>query len=96
MEITSLKTVQLEEYSTGGGADDIFYISAVWQSNVPYVNGNGGNRNLNLYTVKNDWNENYEFAAVRKQLYFLRYPEVFKSFCHIPIILPIFARGVER
>lgn len=73
-EIKFPKAIQPEEYSTGRGTDDVLYISAVWQGNAPYANGNGEYRKLNLNSVENDWNENCEFAAIRKQLYFLRLP----------------------
>ena len=34
--------------------------------NVPYLNRNGSERNLNLNWNDNDWNENCRFLAVRK------------------------------
>jgi hypothetical protein len=68
--------IQPQEYSRGGGIDDILRIS-VWQNpngnrNVPYLNWNDAKRNLNLNWFENDWNENYRFAAVRNSLYFSR------------------------
>jgi hypothetical protein len=38
--------------------------------NVPYLNGNYENRNLNLNWWDDDWNDNWRFLAVRNFLVF--------------------------
>ena len=54
----------------GSDAGALLYIcdGSVWNGNVPYVNGNGDYRKLNLNAVADDWNANYTFAAVRNSL----------------------------
>ena len=66
--------IQSRENSKDGGIDDILYIGSVWQNpngnrNVPYLNRNGSERNLNLNWIESDWNVLCRFAAVRNSLY---------------------------
>jgi len=49
--------------------------------NVPYLNRNDRERNLNLNWWDNDWNGNYRFLAVRHCRYFSR-PLVGGSFVY--------------
>ena len=62
-----------DEYLKSGFVDDILLISSWVDSddnrNVPYLNWNDDERNLNLNWFDNDWNDNYRFFAVRKYLY---------------------------
>lgn len=63
-------SIQSEEYSTDGGLAGTHTIGSPWvdpdgNRNVPILDRNGSERNLNLNWWSNRWNANYRFAAVR-------------------------------
>jgi len=61
--------IQPGEHSMGGGMDGASHKGSVAKvnsnRNVPYLNRNDSNRNLNLNWWDNDWNPDYRFLAVR-------------------------------
>ncbi|MFA6006364.1 MAG: hypothetical protein WC764_01405 [Candidatus Paceibacterota bacterium] len=60
-------TIQLGEYSMGGGMDGTLHILALLESLLSYAwQNDDGSRKANLNTVSNEWNDNNLFVFRRK------------------------------
>ena len=80
----------------------VFCTTSVWQnrignSNCPYLNRDGNERNLNLNIRENRWNDNCRFLAFRNSLHSPALPEFFvcTPLVHPPSILPMSFSGAE-
>jgi hypothetical protein len=79
MGIKIPNAIQPDEYSKGSVLGGFLrFFGSVWRNpngnrNVPYLNWNDNERNLNLNYYDNHWNDKCRFAAVRKYSYSLSF-----------------------